>query len=182
MTSAHMESRPPLAGFALLRTMADKLVARIAARSRSHSLWHSGFCLASHHLADTHAPMGGLRGSRRPFCLVGRGGRPAWPNGCALGSSSLALPALSQACLLSPGRASPHWCCCSSSPSGRSSSGSCRSGARFSCARIPSRTNVRASTVMPALVAGIHALLDGSPAHINIDGTSTRLSGKLRFS
>jgi hypothetical protein len=49
-------------------------------------------------------------------------------------------------------------------------------------ARIPSRTNVRASTVMPALVAGIHALLDGSPAHINIDGTSTRLSGKLRFS
>ena len=84
MTSAHMESRPPLAGFALLRTMADKLVARIVARSRSHSLWHSGFCLASHHLADTHAPMGGLRGSRRPFCLVGRGGRPAWPNGCAL--------------------------------------------------------------------------------------------------
>ena len=68
MTSTHMESRPPLAGFALLRTMADKLVARIVARSRSHSIWHSGVRLASHHLADTHAPLGRLR-SRRPAFL-----------------------------------------------------------------------------------------------------------------
>ena len=135
MTSTHMESRPPLAGFALLRTMADNwwlvLLRGLAAIAFGilAFVWPVITLLTLTLLWGAYAVVDGI------FALWGAVAGPRGQMSARFWLIVVGIAGVIAGLLAFAWPGVTHLCCCSSLPFGRLSSGSCRSGAQFSCAR-----------------------------------------------
>src|SRR6476620_11369037 len=121
MTSTHIDSRPPLAGLALLRTMADNwwlvLLRGIAAIAFGilAFAWPVITLLTLTLLWGAYAVVDGL------CALWGAVAGPRGHMGARFWLIIVGLAGVVAGLLAFAWPASPHWCCFSSSPSGRSS-------------------------------------------------------------